>query len=109
MPIANCIITGAAPVVSADDVVATWQARSGIESDEMTVNLIRADQGGRRYGVMAWLHLPSLWSESEVIAWSRGLAAALAETFALEPDAVHVETSILESGSVVESGRVLRW
>lgn len=73
----------------------------GIGAEEMTVNLVRVDQGGKRYAAMAWLQLPSLWSDDEVVALGEGLAAALAEALAVDPAALQVLTTVLESGSVI--------
>ena len=44
-------------------IVADWSKRSGIEPDEMTLNLVASRQGGKRYSAMAWLYLPSLWPD----------------------------------------------
>jgi len=73
MPIANCFVS-APDGLDADTIVTVWSARSGIIADEMTVNVVHAPQGGKRYGVMAWLNLPSLWSDKDVVALSEGLA-----------------------------------
>lgn len=108
MPIANCFFAfGDTPDPHA--VVTAWSERSRIDAREMTVNFVPAEQGGKRYSVMAWLYLPSLWSEEEVVALAEGLAAALADVSAVPLSAVQVLTSIVTSGSVVEAGRTLRW
>ena len=78
MPIANCFFVSAKREPDAETIVAAWSERSGIDADEMTVNVVHADQGGKRYAVMAWLYLPSLWSDEARVALSEGLAAALA-------------------------------
>lgn len=90
-------------------IVAAWSERAGVDADEMTVNVVHAGQGGKRYAVMAWLYLPSLWSEEDVAALGEGLAAALADVADVQPSAVQVLTSIVTSGSVVEAGETLRW
>jgi hypothetical protein len=108
MPIANCFVS-TPDVFDADAVVTLWSARSGIVADEMTVNVVHAGQGGKRYDVMAWLYLPSLWSGEHVVALSEGLAAALAEVMHVPSSAVQVITSVVASGLVVESGETLRW
>jgi hypothetical protein len=59
--------------------------------------------------VMAWLYLPSLWSEEDVVALGEGLAGALADVLHVSASAVQVLTSIVGSGSVVEGGETLRW
>ena len=110
MPIANCYLTGgAADAVDPDELVAAWRIASGIASDEMTANLLGTNQGGKRYAAMAWLSVPSVWSGRERDRLSTGLATALTETLDVAPAAVHVSTSIVESGSVVERGEIVRW
>jgi hypothetical protein len=109
MPIANCLFTSEGATPHPETIVTAWSDRSGTDSVEMTVNVVQARQGGRRYAVMAWIYLPSLWSEEEVILLSEGLAAALADLAHVELSSVKVLTSILTSGSVVEAGTTLRW
>lgn len=109
VPIANCFAVSVPAGFDPDALVSAWARFSGIASDEMTVNLMRAEQGGKRYEVMAWLYLPSLWSERDAGALGEGLAAALADGLAVDPSAVQVVTSVVPSGAVVEAGRTLRW
>ncbi len=109
MPIANCLLASPPDVVDADAIVTAWSARSGIDGAEMTVNVLHGRQGGKRYAAMAWLYLPSTWSEDDVVALGEGLAAALAEIGGVPPARVQVLTSIVTSGSVVEAGETLRW
>lgn len=109
MPIANCLFTSEEANPHPETIVTAWSDRSGIDSVEMTVNVVQTRQGGRKYAVMAWLYLPSLWSEEEVVLISEGLAATLADVAHVELSSVQVLTSILTSGSVVEAGTTLRW
>jgi hypothetical protein len=109
MPIANCFVASAPAELDPDAIVAAWSDRSGIDAGEMTVNVVHAQQGGKRYEAMAWLYLPSLWSEADVAALGEGLAAALADVLAVHPSAVQVVTSIVAPGLVVEAGRAVHW
>jgi hypothetical protein len=61
----------------------------------MTLDLIAVQQGGKRYGAIAWLFLPPLWPEEAVAAIVTGLAAALAEALDVESSSVQVLTVIL--------------
>lgn len=108
MPIANCLFASEVNP-HPETIVTAWSNHSGIDPVEMTVNVVQARQGGKKYAVMAWLYLPSLWSEEEAVLLSEGLAAALADVANVEPSAVQVLTSTLTSGSVVEAGTTLRW
>jgi hypothetical protein len=109
MPIANCFLARKLEESDAHAIVATWAQRSGIDAAEMTVNVVNAKQGGKAYAVMAWLYLPSMWSEDDVVALGEGLAAALAEVLNIGVSEVQVLTTIVSSGLVVENGETLRW
>jgi hypothetical protein len=110
MPIANCFVRDdGSTALDPEAVIRAWVAASGIETDEMTVNVSAVEQGGKAYAVMAWLYLPSLWSGDDVIALSEGLASALASGAEVESSAVQVITTTVESGAVVESGEIMRW
>lgn len=54
MPIANCVVSMPEDL-DPDQIVAAWSDRSGVPSDEMTLNLAPVRQGGKRYAVMATL------------------------------------------------------
>jgi hypothetical protein len=58
MPIANCLLTPSLEEPDAHTIVAALSLRSGLDADEMTVNVVPAQQGGKGYAVMAWLYLP---------------------------------------------------
>jgi hypothetical protein len=109
MPIANCLVVSMPDDLDADDIVAAWAARSGIEPTEMTVNLVAAHQGGKRYAAMAWLYLPSLWADDAIVALSEGLAAALSDGLSVDQSSVQVLTLIVPPGRVVEGGSVVHW
>ncbi len=109
MPIANCFVAPSLDEPDPERIVAAWVARAGIGAEEMTVNVLRGAQGGKKYAVMAWLYLPSIWSEREVTVLSEGLAAALCDVCGVASTTVQVVTCVVSSGSVVESGTTLHW
>ena len=109
MPIANCHVVSMLDDLDPNQIVAEWSKRSGIEPDEMTLNLVASRQGGKRYAAMAWLYLQSLWPEDAVVALSKGLAAALADALDVEHSSVQIVISIVESGTVVEAGEIVHW
>tara|TARA_R110002049_G_scaffold161450_13_gene327029 strand:+ start:1909 stop:2238 length:330 start_codon:yes stop_codon:yes gene_type:complete len=109
MPIANCTIT---PEISgcSEELIALWASESGISSEHMTINIVTTSgQVGSKYAAMATLLLPSLWSDSEISSLQLGLARALAQYYAIPVTEVHVVTTIVPSGRVVESGREVEW
>lgn len=95
--------------LATSELVAAWSSRSGVDPDEMTINLLESHQAGKPYAIMAWLYLPSIWPGDAVTALSEGLAAALAEAFVLDPSSVQVVTSIVASRLVVEDGETVHW
>jgi hypothetical protein len=109
VPIANCLVASVPDDLDMSEIVAAWSNRSGIDSDEMTINLLEAHQAGKPYAVLAWLYLPSIWPDAAVTALSEGLAAALADAFVVERSSVQVVTSIVASGLVVEDGETVHW
>ena len=111
MPIANCFVHGEVRTdVEFDALTALWSEESGIGSEQMTINLIAGTrQLGAQYRVMAFLHLPSLWTTEQVGQLQVGLARALARGFRLAPAEVHVITSTVEPGHVVEGGEIQDW
>lgn len=111
MPIADCFFIGELPAdADLDGLVALWSEESDVGPEEMTINLIAgAQQGGSSYRLMALLFLPSVWSPEAVGRLQRGLAAALSRGLGLSPADVHVITSIVDSGHVVENGGTQEW
>ena len=112
MPIANCTINEnvARIVDKLEDVVACWSQESGVSEEHMTVNFITTQaQYGREYSAMAALILPSIWSHTNIQSLQLGLARALARSLEVPISKVFVATTIVDSGHVVESGKVLDW
>lgn len=110
MPIANCFVSnGRSDALDPERLTRAWRDASGIDSDEMTVNVVAAEQGGKAYAAMAWLYLPSLWSDDDVVSLGEGLASAIASVGGIESSAIQVITAVVGSGAVVESGGTVRW
>jgi hypothetical protein len=111
MPIVNCFV-GEDVLGGADleELVPLWAEESGVGAEQMTINVVSPSiQVGAGYQVMAFLFLPSLWSSEDVRRLQLGLASALRRAFAVPAAEVHVLTSIVESGHVVEDGEIVDW
>ena len=109
MPIANCTITLENSGCS-ESLIELWANESGISSEHMTINIVAASgQVGNKYGAMANLLLPALWSDSDISSLQLGLARALAQHYAIPVSEVHVVTSVVAAGRVVEAGEVVEW
>ena len=109
MPIATCFVRSDVGPIDADRVVEVWSHSSGVADDEMTVNVLVGEQGGKRYAVMASLTLPSLWGGEEVERLACGLSRALSDVAGVAAHSVVVTITVVESGSVIEDGRPVRW
>jgi len=112
MPIANCIITPKcqSSLDHSVSLINIWSKESKLSSEHMTVNLIESKvQLGNNYNVMANLLLPSMWSRKDISSLQIGLANALAQYFSVTLQSVHVVTSIINSGLVVEGGKEITW
>ena len=112
MPIANCIITSKcrSSLDLSESLITIWSNESKISSEHMTVNVIESNaQYGNEYAVMANLLLPSMWSCNAISSLQIGLANALAQYFDVTLNSVHVTTSIINSGMVVEDGKEIKW
>lgn len=109
MPIANCIVSEECEA-DKGELAELWSRESGISSDEMTVNILIGDQQfGKSYKVMATLYLPTAWSMTTVSKLQIGLANALSKYFCQPIEKIHIITSIVESGLVVETGKEQTW
>ncbi|MBJ7538156.1 hypothetical protein [Marinomonas transparens] len=109
MPIANCVITQECPQ-GTGNIIELWAQESGISAEHMTINIMTSsEQLGNTYKIMANLALPSMWSAPSVSLLQLGLAKALAKYFAVAINEVHVITSVVASGMVVDSGQEIKW
>ncbi|MEC7521638.1 MAG: hypothetical protein VYE22_17285 [Myxococcota bacterium] len=106
MPIARCLVTHLPDA----DLVTAWSRHAGVGPEHMTLQLVRVDaQQGRPYDAIAWLSLPTVWSDEAVDRLQLGLARALAEGLDAAPDRVMVMTSMIASGRVVEGGEIVHF
>ena len=109
MPIVNCVITQEC-VPRSGNLIELWASESGMSPEHMTVNIITSsEQLGNKYKIMANLHLPSMWSASDISRLQLSLAKSLSHYFAVAISEVHVITNIVTSSRVVESGQEIKW
>ena len=109
MPIANCFVTSNTQP-GTKNLVELWAEECGKSSEQMTINIMYSHQQmGNQYAVMANLLLPSIWSSPDISSLQTGLARALAKHFRLNLSEVHVATTIISSGRVVENGEEVHW
>lgn len=112
MPIANCFVNEnyKEHVEDDSDLIALWANVSHKSPEHMTVNIIYTnEQHGNTYAVMAHLLLPTVWSVEDISLLQTGLAKALACFFQAPINEIHIITTHVESGRVVEQGKEVIW
>lgn len=112
MPIANCAVSKnlEEKVSTNEDLIDIWSKEAGTESNEMTISIAYCDEvKGKQYDVISHLYLPSIWSEEKRRKIEIGLAIALSRYFQIPINNVIVILSIVQSGQVVENGKVIEW
>lgn len=109
MPIAQCMLSKTCKMEQGD-LIALWSQYSNVPEEHLTINLFHThEQLGHLYPIMVNLQLPSLWSKDKIFDIQLGLLRALIECFSLQKGDVHIVSTIIESGMVVENGNVLYW
>ncbi|MCV2885935.1 hypothetical protein OE749_14680 [Aestuariibacter sp. AA17] len=87
-----------------------WSSLSGVRETHLTVNIIpNVQQYGQPYDVMVNLYLPSMWSNSQVAAIQLGLANALSTSLKRPISDIHIISTIVDTGLVVEDGHMITW
>jgi len=112
MPIANIIIHPdlQEATSTASAVVDRWCAHARIAAEHVTINVVCTDaQAGTRYEAMAFVYLPTLWPEPRINDIQRGLLRAISETWRIDPSAVHIVTTMVQSGHVASGDRIETW
>lgn len=112
MPIANIIIHPDVPQPPdpASALIDTWCHHARISAEHVTINIVSADaQAGTRYEAMAFVYLPTLWPDTRITDIQRGLACAIADTWRIDPSAVHIVTTMVQSGHVAIGDRTETW
>lgn len=112
MPIANCIVTDKYRNTNDKslDLVTLWANESFKPAEHMTINIISCnEQYGNQYGVMANLQIPTIWSSNDISLLQLGLVKALSIYFKAPMNDIHVVTTLISSGMVIEDGEVITW
>ena len=111
MPIAYCFVKDK-PGIKAhlQKLVSDWANEAGVDPKNITINLVTIQhQVGNPYAVMINLYLPTVWSEEDVQRIQVSLLKVAMNHFQVEAKEIFVMTSLIQSGHVVEDGKVVRW
>ena len=112
VPIANVYISAqlAEDTESVDRLIAGWSSHAGVSGEHMTINLIvRHAQVGSPFEIMAFLFLPTLWSDAQVESLQHGLARSLSDVYATDLASIQIVTLPVASGHAVTGGQTDSW
>jgi hypothetical protein len=111
MPIANCLVKDIEIIPEEwEKMVTDLAAKAKLQVTEITLNVITGGwQFGNPYKVMITLYLPTLWNSVDIELIQKSLLSALTSNLNLPPEDIFIMTSLVESGNVVENGKMVWW
>ena len=111
MPIAHCLVKDFVILPHEwDDVVTDLAEKAKLNKTDITLNVIaNTHQFGNHYKIMVNLYLPTLWTSMDVELIQTSLLQAFIENLKLNPSEIFILTSLIESGHVVENGKIVWW
>jgi len=111
LPIANCYINQVK--VSDEELEALtneWAEKIEVELKDICLSFVEVStQTGQKYKVLVNLFLPSAWDKSSIEKIQINLDLVLKKYLRLNDRDVFIITNIVESGNVVEGGKIVRW
>ena len=111
MPIAYCFVKDKPSIRShLQKLASDWATEAGVDPKNITINLVTTEHRvGNPYAVMINLYLPTAWSEEDVQRIQVSLLKVVMNHLQVEAKEIFIMTSLIQSGHVVENGRVVRW
>lgn len=110
MPIAFCYFTIPVDKLDFPGLTADWSKEIQVNQQDITLHAIsHFQQYGQPYGVMVNLFLPTLWSAADVANIQLALLKMLVKYTRLPEKDIFIMTSLIQSGHVVEQGKITRW
>lgn len=111
MPIANCYINQI--TVSNQKLEALtkeWATVIEVDISDICLSFVEvAAQTGQTYKIVVNLFLPSLWDKSNIEKIQLSLDILLKRHLQLESEDVFIITNIVQSGNIMESGKIVKW
>lgn len=90
--------------------VSKWADKIGVNTSDVSITIIRDfAQFGQTYDILFNLYLPSIWSKKDTSMIQTELLAMLCEAFKIHPKNIFILTNIIQSGHVVENGKIVNW
>ncbi|HMO60790.1 MAG TPA: hypothetical protein PKC39_05280 [Ferruginibacter sp.] len=111
MPIANCYLNNCSITNTKADAIANeWAGIINVDIKDVCLSFINIQyQAGRQYRCLSRLYLPSLWQQQQVEKIQMSLQQVLTRHLELKPAEIFIITSIINSGHVVEDGKIIHW
>ncbi|WP_438446098.1 hypothetical protein [Gorillibacterium sp. sgz5001074] len=93
-----------------EKLMGAWSSLAKISLKDITVTVMEhVHQAGKAYKAMVRLCLPSRWEESDVRRITMSLHEAMVKTFHLPAEDIVILTSLLESGKILDRGKIIEW
>lgn len=111
MPIAHCLVNDIDIVPEEwDKIISDLAVKAKLQVGEITLNVISGvKQFGNPYKVMVTLYLPTVWNSVDIELIQKSLLYALTVNLKLPPEDIFIMTSLIDSGNVVENGKIVWW
>lgn len=111
MPIATCFIkNNKISKQQWDTLSAEWAQRIGVDVKDICLTMVTGFiQSGQTYEALVQLSLPSLWAKEDIKTIQMELLSLLSELLKVSSDQIFILTTIIQSGHVVENGKVVKW
>ena len=111
MPIANCYIKNKqVSQGELEELAGKWAEKLHIDIKDICLTILTDfTQVGQQYEVMINLFLPSLWAEEDVKTIQKTLLELLKSYLKIDPSEIFLITSIVQSGHVMENGKIAEW
>ena len=111
MPIANCYIKNKqVSQGELEELAGKWAEKLHIDIKDICLTVLTDfTQVGQQYEVMINLFLPSLWAEEDVKTIQKTLLELLKSYLKINSSEIFLITSIVQSGHVMENGKIAEW
>lgn len=111
MPIAICNIKNKAISNKIlEPLVSKWADKIGVNIRDISITFVpNCIQFGQQYDILCNLYLPSLWEKENVNLIQNELLVVLVDAFKIQTENIFIITNIVQSGNVVENGKIVEW
>lgn len=110
MPIANCYVQIEVSKPQLEILTKEWAEAIEVDLKDICLSFVKVSlQSGHNYKVMVNLFLPTLWDSKSIERIQLSLDSLLKKHLRLGSDDVFMITHVVQSGNVVERGKLIKW